>query len=235
MNNDFYASNNVSLVLAWIFAVPFLLTIIGAVLSLFTKQEGVPWVFTAWVGLCFLWLSPIRYMLFQLVAACSYPVQSWFAFGTIFYPGIFIAVPIAFSILYALGFLVPLFLMLLITGFKRPPWWRYALAAVAAPVLTLLGSFLFALLLPIAVKFTTHHLRGEDIIRSTNGPAYYVFTYLVTDIEKVDVPSYFDRTPMTSKDYMRTHVAATYLSPVEHEDFVEHAYPQIAEELKSKE
>jgi hypothetical protein len=73
------------------------------------------------VGLCFLWLSPIRYMLFQLVAACSCPVQSWVAFGTMFYPGIFIAVPIAFSILYALGFLVPLFVMLLITGFERPP------------------------------------------------------------------------------------------------------------------
>lgn len=234
MNNDYFASSILSLVLAWIFAVPILFVIIGLPFTFLTKHEGVPWLFSAWVGLCFLWLSPIRYIFFQLVAASSYPVQSLFAFGSIFYIGIFILVPLAFSILYALGFAVPFGLALLIVVGERPPWWRYALAVITAPIFALLGSLLFFLLLPTAVKFTTYHLRGEDLIRSTNGPAYYVFTYLVADIEKVGVPSYFYQTPMTSRDYLRTHVAITYLSPDEHEDFVEHAYPQIAEELKSK-
>ena len=234
MNNDYFASNIVSLVLAWIFCVPVLFGIVISIFSFFTKHENVPWFFSAWVGLCFLWLSPIRYMLFQLVTATSYPVQSWFAFGSIFYLGIFILVPLAFSILFVLGFTLPFILVFLIAGGGQSPWWRYALASVAAPVFALLGSFLFASLLPMAAGLTTHHLRGEDIIRATNGPAYYVFTYLVSDIEKVDVPPYFDETPRTSQDYLRAHVAATYLSPGEHEDFVEHAYPQIAEELKSK-
>jgi hypothetical protein len=115
MGSDYYASNTVSLVLAWIFCLPVLFSVILVIFALFQKYEGVPWFVSVWIGLCFLWLSPFRYMLFQVIAAAAYPFQSWFAFGSLFYPGVFLLVPIAFSILYALGFTLPLFLNLLLS------------------------------------------------------------------------------------------------------------------------
>ncbi len=89
MDNDYFASKVVSLVLAWVLCIPALFAIVGFIFSFFRKQDDVPWLFSAWVGFCFLWLSPIRYMLFQLVAAISYPVQSWFAFLSTFYFGVY--------------------------------------------------------------------------------------------------------------------------------------------------
>jgi hypothetical protein len=233
MNNDYFASHFVSLALSWFFCFPVLFGIAGLIVSMLKKQEGVPWVFSAWVAVCFLWLSPIRYMLFQIVTATSYPFQSWFAFGSIFYLGIFILVPLAFTILFVVGFSLPLFLVYLISGGEKPHWWRYALASISAPLLALLGSMLFGLLLPIAAGLTTHHLRGEDIIRATNGPAYYVFAYLVADIERVDVPKYFRLTPRSPEDYLRTHVASFYLSDSEHKEFLEKAYPEIVTQVET--
>ena len=60
------------------------------------------------------------------------------------------------------------------------------------------------------------------------------FAYLVADIERVDVPPYFYQTLRTSQDCLWTHVAAMYLSDNDHEQFVEKAYPKIAEELERK-
>jgi hypothetical protein len=227
MGGDYYASNTVSLVLAWIFCLPVLFAVVGVIFSFFQKREGIPWFVSAWMGLFFLWLSPIRYMFFQIIAATAYPVQSFFAFGSLFHPGVFLLVPMAFSILYALGFVLPLFLNFLLVGDR---WWRNLLACIAAPILALLGSVIFGFLLPVASGVTTQHLRGDDIIRSTNGPAYIAFTYLVTDIERVDVPRFFARTPMTSRDYLRTHVAMVYLGENQQKEFLEKAYPEIADQ-----
>jgi len=229
MGSDYYASNTVSLALAWIFCLPVLFSVIGIIFSLFQKHEGIPWFVSVWIGLCFLWLSPFRYMLFQVIAATAYPVQSWFAFGSLFYPGVFLLVPVAFSILYTLGFALPLFLNLLLVGDR---WWRNLLACIAAPILALFGSVIFGFLLPVAAGVTTQHLRGDDIIRSTNGPAYFAFVYLVTDIERVHVPQFFARTPMTSRDYLRTHVAMVYLGKDQQLEFVEKAYPEIGDQLE---
>ena len=84
MESDYYASNTVSLVLAWIFCQPVLFAVVGFIFWFFQKHEGIPWFVSAWIGLFFLWLSPIRYMLFQIIAATAYQVQSFFAFFSLF-------------------------------------------------------------------------------------------------------------------------------------------------------
>ena len=228
MGSDYYASNTVSLVLAWIFCQPVLFAVVGFIFWFFQKHEGIPWFVSAWIGLFFLWLSPIRYMLFQIIAATAYPVQSFFAFFSLFYSGVFLFVPIEFSILFALGFALPLFLNLLLVGDR---WWRNLLACLAAPVLALLGSVIFGFLLPVAAGVTTQHLRADDIIRSTNGPAYFAFVCLLTKID-ADVPPLFAQTPMTPRDYLRTHVAMVYLGKNQQLEFVEKAYPEIAHQLE---
>jgi hypothetical protein len=56
--------------------------------------------------------------------------------------------------------------------------------------------------------------------------------YLVTDIERVDVPQFFAQTPMTSRDYLRTHVAMVDLGKNEQLESLEKAYPEIAHRLE---
>jgi hypothetical protein len=228
MMSDYFASSPLSLILSWVFSIPVLLGILGYIFSVFQKHEGVPWIFSAWVGLCFLVISPIRYIFFLLVAATSYPFQSVFAFFSVFWLGFL--VPIAFCLLYAIGFGVPLFIIFWILGTKsQPSKLRYFITAITAPVIAVIGSLLFSLALPVAA-ITTHALRAEDVIRCTNGPAYYVF--LGQSQGMIALPPYFTRTPQTNRDYLRSHIALLYLSDKEHLRFLEIAYPELYNDFK---
>jgi hypothetical protein len=90
MPNDHFASSLVSLILSWIFALPMLLGAIALIFAVFKKHEEVPWLFSVWVGLCFLVFGPIRYLFFLLTMAGSYIFQSGLAFLTVFATGLFI-------------------------------------------------------------------------------------------------------------------------------------------------
>jgi hypothetical protein len=227
MTNDYFASNTVSLVLAWLFSIPALVGIVAYIVSVFEKHEGVPWMFSAWVGLCFLVFSPIRYMFFLLVTATSYPFQSVFAFFSTFWLGLL--VPLAFCLLYAVGFSGPLLLVYWILGIKsEPSRLRYFASAIAAPVVAFIGTLLFSLVLPIAA-ITTHGLRAEDIVRATNGPAHYVF--LAQSRGMIALPPYFAQTPQRNRDYLRSHVALFYLTDKEHVYFLKMAYPELYDEF----
>ena len=208
--------------------IPALFGIVAYIFSVFQKHEDIPWVFSAWVGLCFLVFSPIRYMFFQLVAAMSYPFQSVFAFFSIFWLGLL--APVAFCLLYGVGFGGPLLLVFWLVGTKSlPSKLRYLCAGLAAPIIALLGSFIFSLVLPFAA-ISTHALRAEDIIRATNGPAYYVFAYFGSS-SFIALPPYFSETPQTTTDYLRSHVALLYLTNKEHVYFLKMAYPELYEEF----
>ncbi|HEY5505567.1 MAG TPA: hypothetical protein VIK28_10460 [Sedimentisphaerales bacterium] len=232
MTNDYFTSSTFSLILSWLVCIPALLGIVGYICSIFQKHEDVPWFFSAWVGLCFLAFSPIRYMFFQLVTATSYPFQSIFAFFSIFWLGLL--VPLAFGLLYFVGVGGPLFLTFWIVGTKSPPTkLRYFTSALATPFIALIGSLLFSILLPFAA-LSTHWLRAEDVIRATNGPAYYVFAYFGSSRGMVALPPYVSQTPETTRDLLRCHVAYVYLGEREHADFLKTAYPAIYEDYTSK-
>jgi hypothetical protein len=224
LSTDPFASNIVSQTLSWIVCIPALLGVVTYIISVFLKQEDIPWWFSTWVGLCFLVLSPIRYMLFQLVTATSYPFQSVFAFFSVCWLGFF--APFAFALLYAIGFGLPLLLTFLIVG-RRPRWWRYLLVSLAAPLIAILASVAFGFALPFAA-LTTHWLRAEDVIRATNGPSYYAFSWFAPARAIAAVPPYFPKTPRTARDYLRTHVAFLYLSEREQQRFATLAYPELA-------
>jgi hypothetical protein len=229
MPNDYFASSTFSLILAWVFSIPALLGIVAYIFSVFEKHEG-PWIFSAWVGLCFFVISPIRYIFFQLVAATSYPFQSVFAFFSIFW--LALLVPFAFCLLYAVGFGGPLLIVYWILGTKsQPSRVRYFVSGLAAPVVALIGALLFSLVLPFAA-ITTHWLRAEDVIRATNGPAYYVF--LGQSPGMIALPPYFAQTPKTNRDYLRSHVALLYLNDKEHVYFLKMEYPELYDEFQEQ-
>jgi S1-C subfamily serine protease len=221
MNSDPFASNMVSLVLAWIAAIPILIRLVTAVLPFFEKWPNVPWILSAWVGLCFILFSPIRYIVFQVVLATSYLFQSWYAFLSTFFLFTFFIIPLAASVLYAIGLFLPWFAVVSIIG-DKPSWWRRLLGAVAAPVIALVGSIVFSFVLPFAAM-TTHWSRAEDVIGATNGPAYYAF--MAASRMLAPVPDYFKKTPGTFTDYLRCHVAFYYLSESEQRRFLSLAYP----------
>jgi len=232
MTNDYFASSTLSLILSWLFCIPVLLGIVSCIFLVFQKHEGVPWFFSAWVGLCFLVFSPIRYMFFQLAVATCYPFQSIFAFVSIFWLGLL--VPPAFCLLYFVGFGGPLFLTFWILGTKSPPTkLRYFASALASPFIALIGALLFSILLAFA-SLSTHWLRAEDVIRATNGPAYYVFGYFGSSKAMIALPPYVSQTPETTRDFLRCHVAYVYLGEREHAFFVKMAYPVIYENYASK-
>jgi signal transduction histidine kinase len=225
MNSDLFASSTISIVLAWILAVPLVVQSAITVLSLFKKQPELPWILTAWVALCFVVLSPLRYMIFQLVLASSYIVQSWVAFLSTFYLFVFLIVPLAFSLLFLVCVLMPYFGVAWIIGTERS-WLRYVLGAVAAPFAASLGTLLFVFIFPFAA-ITTHWSRAEDAIGATNGPAYYIFCLFGSSRVLAPVPDYYyTRTPQTIKDYLRCHVAFYYLSDAEQQRFLQLAYPE---------
>jgi hypothetical protein len=233
MTTDPFASSLASLILSWIFAIPMLAGAIGVVFSVFKKHEDVPWLFSAWMGLCFLIFGPIRYLFFLVTMASSYIFQGWLAFLTVFATGLFVTGPLAFGLLYAVGVGLPLLSVLWILGCKREPTrLRFCVSAIAAPIIALLSSILFSLILPF-LAIVTHGLPADYVIRATNGPAYYVFACTVPR-GLVALPPYVSETPQTTADILRSHVALLYLSDEKHVYFLQAEYPNLYEEFKAR-
>ena len=230
MTNDYFASSTISLILSWIFFVPVLLGTVAFIFSIFRNHEDVPWAFSVWLGLCFFILSPVRYTLFQVVMAESYLFQSTTAFLVSLTTLAIFLVPLAFGLLYTVGIGLPLVCVVWLSGRKtQPSRLRYVSVALVAPFIFLFGSILFSFVLPFA-SITTHALRAEDIIRASNGPAYYVFACL-TPRGMVALPPYISKTPQTTRDHLRSHVALMYLTNREHVYFLEKAYPELRDEF----
>ncbi len=77
----------------------------------------------------------------------------------------------------------------------------------------------------------THGLPADYVIRATNGPAYYVFAWTVPR-GLVALPPYTSKTPQTTADILRSHVALLYLSDEKHVYFLKTEYPNLFEEFK---
>ncbi|HWE95990.1 MAG TPA: hypothetical protein VG269_18655 [Tepidisphaeraceae bacterium] len=228
---DPFASSGVSLFLSWLFCLPALAGMLGCIVSLFSKRQGVPRLFSAWVGLCFLILSPVRYLLLVVVVGMCYPWQSVSAFASVLMWGRFVWLPLIFCLLFSIGYQIPLMLTFLTLGAKteKPAKYRYAITAALAPIFALAGSVVFGVVHPFAAS-AAHGLPAIDVIRATNGPAYYVFAWTVSPWQ-VALPRYMHLTPERTQDYLRVHVAYVYLSEQDQTAYVMAAYPEVYEAL----
>jgi hypothetical protein len=181
---DIFDSHIISLILAWISAVPIFVFIIHALTtSIFVKHDSIPRVFIIWVGFCAILFGPIRYIFLQIILATAFPYQSWAALisdqlFSVFFIGF------GFSIYYGITVGLPLYCTLLIAGLDNQiiKKSRLYLASICAPFLIGIGAQLFYLLLPFAA-YSTHWLNPYDVIGATNGPAEYYYKYLVEPLE----------------------------------------------------
>lgn len=229
MTPEVFDSGIVPSILSWLFCVPLLLGILGWLLTVFEKHEGIPRAFSIWLSICLIVFSPIRYLLFLVIAAICYMFQSFHAFITMFPLALY--VPIVFGLLYFIGIGLPMLSLAPILGkSERLTFGRGLAASVALPVACLIGSLLFHLLLPYA-GWTLHWLRAKDVIRATNGPAALVYKYVASIGTPTSVPRFFDRTPQTPRDLLRCHVAGLYLGDRELGYFVAHQYPELYREM----
>lgn len=227
--SDYFESNTISSVLAWLFSIPFLLVLVIAPFQLlFNKFEGIPRLFVIWVVLCMVVLGPFRYVLLQLSVAIAYPVQSLSAFLSTLLLAFYI--PIVFGFLYAVGLGFPALGILAIAGTKEPlSKVRLTAAAIAAPLLFLLGSYLYFLALPYAA-YSTHWLSARDAIRATNGLPEYLYTYIVEPATPLQLPGLVKELGyenLTAKERLRAHVATIYLGDKEFSVYVSKSYPNL--------
>ena len=225
MNPDIFQSNMFSLALSWIFAIPLLLGIIGWTLSIFSKNEGVPWLFSAWLGVCILFFSPARYLLFLVVLSSSYMVQSFGALISSFLLALYI--PIVYGILAFIGVGLPILAVSPVIKDKITPL-RGILASIVLPIACIIASVIFFWVLPFA-GMTVGWLKVKDVIRASNGPAALVFNYFVAPITPVILPGFFDQTPQKDIDLLRCHLAAVYVSDKKIGYFIKNQYPNIYE------
>jgi len=223
--------------LSWISVTPMLLSFVIAPFILLGDAELPPRhrVLIFWLLLCLLALSPLRYVIFQLALAASFPVQSWRALFTGALA--FVYVPIVFGVLYAISFGIPLAGAALIAGVRDDAArWRAVFAGLAAPALCLAVWLPFSALLPLTVK-TVHWLDSVALVRATNGPSYYVFKYLVIPATPLQFP--FPREEasqfgLSDRDLARLHVASVYMSAPREGWFIREAYPDLYAHLAAQ-
>lgn len=212
--DDPFASSTFSLVLAWICAIPLIFSLVGMALdSIFGKERDFPIAMSAWVTFSIIVLSPMRYMLLQLIVAATYPWQSWSAFASSFAVAAYIW--LAFTILYMAGLGLPFLALVRIAGKETKTW--IAMAMVATPFLCLMGYALFFAILP-HMTWSVYWLKDRDVIRATNGPANYFYRFVVRpDIPRIGpklsdyvIPNEYSETEL------RNHVLNLYVSDEQH-------------------
>ncbi|MFG0256583.1 MAG: hypothetical protein ACF8GE_01640 [Phycisphaerales bacterium JB043] len=224
---DPFPSSIASTILVWTTAVFLVLAFIGFVCeSISDNEHGVPRLVLLWLLVCIIVFSPLRYTVLQLLLATSYPFQSMKAFTASILAAIY--APFVFGLLYAIGFGLPAYAIVLLGGKSHEPSkWRLLLASLLAPVALSVGSVLFFVALPFAAK-TLYWLHPDDVMASTNGPATYYYYYAVEPLmplQHSDIAHEVGIERMTTEERLRSHVATIYLSNKKYWYYYSKAHP----------
>ena len=229
MRPEVFESGIISSILAWLSALPLMVAAVAWVFTSFAKHEGIPRWFSIWLAICLFIFSPARYLLFLIVAADCYAVQSWGAFFSVFLLALY--VPIVFGILFFIGVGLPMYSLVPIFG-KSSQFTvaRGLLASIVLPVVCIVSSFIFYWALPYA-GWTVHWLKAKDVIRATNGPTAIVYRYFSSIGTPIILPAFYNQTPQQPIDELRCHAAAVFLSEARKGYFVKHQYPDLYQKL----
>jgi hypothetical protein len=228
-----FSSSTVSLVLAWVFAVPLLAGMVSTLVSsVFERTPGIPKPFTLWMMACVVVVSPFRYLVLQVLLASAYPVQSFGAFLSVIPLGFY--VPIVFGLLFMLGVGLPCLAVVFVAAgnlkneaVSRVRLW---LAALLAPFFMAAGYAVFFFALEYGA-LSTHWLRARDVIGATNGPAEFVYSHGLGRLMPLPVAGELTRVVRTDRDMLRAHVASYYLGRNEYARYIREAYPELYKEL----
>lgn len=238
MNADPFASSLISQILTWIFCTLFLLVGVASMIAEFpydeTDQgERFPRLFIIWLLLCVLFFSPIRYILLQIFMAIAFPFQGIGSFLSAILLAFYI--PIVFIILLWIALGIPGILIILIAGWKEPySRRRMFLATISAPIILFVFSIIYFKVLPLAT-YSTHWVGTDKIIRTTNGPTYYFYRFLVRPLTDLQIPDFaYDIVPsnMVLKEHFRAHVVGLYCGKKQLWYYVSTVYPDYYKELR---
>ena len=234
MNSDPFASGWLSLMLAWMAAVPIIVSALyGGFGMLFTRvDKAIPRWFVVWMAVCIIVLSPLRYVVLQWIVASAYPVQSVGALFSTFWLVFYL--PIVFGLLFFIGVGLPLYLTLRIPfgnlTSPRTTIARRILGSLIAPLNAWGGYLLFFWLLPFAAD-TVHWLDPADVIGATNGPAQVTYSLGLKYVMPLPVKNYFIEVSHTDREMLRNHVASYYLGWRGEAGFVKLSYPALYQRL----
>ncbi|MEX1185824.1 MAG: hypothetical protein WEA80_04485 [Gemmatimonadaceae bacterium] len=237
MNSEPFASSTVSLILAWIFAVPALFGILAGAMGLLLEQaeDEIPRWFVLWIMLCILVFSPFRYFVLQLIIATAFPVQSVGAFLSLLLLSLYI--PIVFGLLYGIGIVLPLFVSVWLAfgGLKAPKisMPRLMLGALLTPFTLGLGYVAFFWLLQYGAM-SVHWLRASDVIGATNGPALASYSVALKHFLPLPISGIYTEVTQNDTDMLRNHVASFYLGRQAEARYVREAYPALYQSLTSE-
>ena len=226
MNYTYYDSSSLSQFIAWFFCIPTIFYVIMSIGNvLFIKEVGVTRLLLIWLGICAFLFSPLRYLIFQILVAQTYAVQSFSSFFNTIILSLY--VPFIAGILYAIGF-APAMVSALAICSKKPTvsLIQGLLLAFVFPFACMLGTYLFFLALPSAA-WTLRWVDEKDLIKATNGPPALAFQYLIKPFGLVSMPAFYELTPRSDKDLLRCHFAATYLSNQGLARFKANQYPDL--------
>ena len=234
---EVFESSTLSLILAWGLSIPIIFGIIAYATYLIIGliEVELPWLYGTWLLLCIIVCSPLRYLIFQLFLSTSFPVQSFSAFFETFL--LILYIPIVFILLCIIGIGLPLLLLYLVFRICDDMGRKFALwsTAILAPLILYLGTIIFMLVLPIAAK-STHRLEAEDVIKASNGPAYYYWRYIGRWGMPVPEPKELEGINNGYRSFYRSQIASLYLSKNEYVYFLGKTFPNDFDEyIKVKE
>lgn len=234
MSTDPFASGTLSTVLAWVVALPVIVGAFAAGVGMLFERtdEAIPRWFVVWLMLCLLVLSPLRYMVLQVIVGSAYAVQSLGAFISLFLLSLY--VPIVFGLLYFIGVGLPLLLTLRVAfgslSSPKATRGRLVLGSLIAPLNAVGAYFAFFWLLQFAA-FTVHWLRADDVIGATNGPAAVTYSVVLKHFMPLPIKGYYTDVTQTDRDMLRNHVASYYLGWRAEARYVRLAYPDLYSRL----
>lgn len=229
MAPDPFASPTISAVLTWCFSILLILGLIGSWgRDLIESAKQFPRLFTVWLAICVIVLSPFRYMLLEISLGIALPFQSFEGLGA----GILLSayIPIVFGCLNIIVVGLPVIAVLAIAG-DAPNTARRFLASIMAPALCVLGTAGFYFLLPYAA-LTTHWVPAEPLIRATNGPSTIVYEYVVDQLLPLHYAGFAREVgveEMNAKERLRAHVVGLYCGKKQAREYVKLAYPEYYE------
>lgn len=233
--SDPFASNWLSLLMAWICSLPILASSMLLFIRLVvTLRERLPLWFILWTGACFFLLSPFLYVLLQGILLVSFPWQSWRAFFSSFL--LVFYVPHLLFLMAAVGVGLPLYLLSKALGKEEEPRpLNLALAAVVNPLACITASAVFFAALPYLGN-TVKWLKAEDMMQATNGPAYVLYRFASVPLRYVvnrDFRFKEVHRPKTKKEVLRNHVATLYLSEDQHLSYLLRIHPRLEQQMES--
>lgn len=219
---DYFASSTFGMIAGWLFGtLAFASTILLLGIGFTASIEERPTALSVWFGLCFLVAGPVRYFQWLCVVSAAFPFQSFDAFFSTFI--LTIPLPLVWGLFFLLTVPGPVALWM-VTVERLGKFVGF----FAAPAISVLATLLCFWLVDYAA-IVTHWQRAEDVIRASNGPGYYVFTYVTRWFLPLTVPSFVSEDPdrYSDREVYRAHVATVYLGRTEFSRYVQRAHPDV--------